>query len=244
MPAGNDLIFFDAAEDWELATQQTRTAVILGENSYEPIPAFTLGLSLNTDYVAVIATTNSGRPTWQFAGDINQVYRFPVALSNPLLGNIQPIRTRIFLNKLTLVETNRVSTDSFDLRYSPPYWFRDCAIRVYLYTGDKLNFVEDSLFDIGNALGIDPNNPSGLLALGLASLRDDIDSSISELKEQLEDLDNASENTQLQLLEQINQLDAGVYTLAEGLADLLPNDRGNQIKQQAQNRLDLDLGFL
>lgn len=244
MPAGNDLIFFDNTEDWSLATQQTRTANLIGENAYEPIPAFSLGLELNTDYVAIIATTNSGRPTWQFAGDINQVYGFPVAPGNPLIGNIQPVRTRIFLNKLTLVETNRVSTDSFDLRYQPPYWFKDCTIRVYLYTGDKLNFVEDSLFQIGNALGVDPNNPEGKIALAFASLRDDIDSSILELKAQLEELDNASENTQLQLLEQINQLDAGVYTLAEGLADLLPQDRGNEIKQRTQNRLNLDLGFL
>lgn len=46
------------------------------------------------------------------------------------------------------------------------------------------------------------------------------------------------------VLEQINQLDAGIYTLAEGIADLLPSDRGSQIKQNAGNRLQLDFGFL
>ena len=49
---------------------------------------------------------------------------------------------------------------------------------------------------------------------------------------------------QLQLIEQINQIDAGIYTLAEGLADLLPPDRGREIRQDTQRRLALDLGFL
>ena len=46
------------------------------------------------------------------------------------------------------------------------------------------------------------------------------------------------------LFTQINQIDAGIYTLADGIADLLPGDKGSEIRQQTQNRLDLDLGFL
>lgn len=48
----------------------------------------------------------------------------------------------------------------------------------------------------------------------------------------------------LKILAQLNQLDAGIYTLAEGLADLLPGDRGSEIRQQTQNRLDLNSEFL
>ena len=86
------------------------------------------------------------------------MYDFARGGNNPLLGKIEPNRTRLALNRLQLVETNRVSTDPFRLRYTPPAWFKDCAIRVYKYVGRKDNFVEDTLFDIGNALGIDPNN--------------------------------------------------------------------------------------
>ena len=244
MPAGVDLIFFDNSEDWTLSTQQTRTAVRRGLNAYEPIPAFTLGLSLDTDYVAIIATTNSGKPTWQFAGDINQVYDFPVAPGNPLLGKIQPVRTRIFLNKLTLVETNRVSTDSFDLRYQPPYWFRDCAIRVYSYSGDKLNFVEDSLFQIGNALGVDENRQDGRIIEALLALKLDLETGFEELSSSSDTNGDATSEVQEQIIVEVEQLKAGVFTLSEGIADLLPGDRGEQIRQQTRNRLDLDLGFL
>ena len=55
---------------------------------------------------------------------------------------------------------------------------------------------------------------------------------------------NSATTQRLEILQKINQVDAGVYTLAEGLADLLPGDRGEQLRQTTQNRLNLDLGFL
>jgi hypothetical protein len=48
----------------------------------------------------------------------------------------------------------------------------------------------------------------------------------------------------LQILTQINQLDAGIYALSEGLADLLPQERGDEIRQNTRTRLNLDMGFL
>lgn len=172
MPAGIDRINFEFSEDWELIADRTRTATIINENSHTPIPAFDLGVTVNDDYVAVIVISNTAKPNWFLAGDIAQVYDFAKGGSNPLLGKIEPNRTRLALNRLQLVETNRVSTDPFRLRYAPVAWLKDCAIRVYKYVGQKDNFVEDTLFDIGNALGIDPNNPDGKLVLALLRIED------------------------------------------------------------------------
>lgn len=244
MPAGTDLIFFDNSQDWEQVANTVRNAVRRGENAYEPIPAFNLGLSLNTDYVAVIATTTSGKPTWQFAGDINQVYNFPKGTPDSILGRIQPVRTRLFINKLQLVETNRVSTDNFDLRYQPPYWFRDCAIRVYKYVGDKVNFVEDTLFDIGNALGTNPNTEGTALSIQFDLLEALINTKFEQLRQENEEFQQVDIQDRLEIFDQINQLDAGIYTLAEGLSDLLPQDQGQQLRQVTRDRLNLDLGFL
>ena len=192
MPAGTDLIFFDDSTDWVRVANRTRNAQIVGENAHVPISAFDLGLSLQSDYVAVVAGTTSGKPTWQFAGDINQVYNFPVAPGNPIIGKIQPVRTRLFINKLTLIETNRVSTDNFDLRYQPPYWFKDCTILVYQYVGDTRNFVEDSLFDIGNAVGVDPNREDSRILEGLLALKLDLEARFDELNERLDNMEGGS----------------------------------------------------
>ncbi len=244
MPAGTDLIFFDSPEDWVTIANTSRTAQIINENSHTPIPGFDLGINVNADYIAVVAGTTQGRPTWFFAGDITQVYNFAPGGTDPFLGKLQPTRTRLAINRLQLVETNRISTDSFRLKYTPPAWFKDCSIRVYKYTGDKLNFVEDSLFDIGNALGIDPNGQPSLLANQLDVIEELIADKFTELnasraaEQQLEDLREADVQAQ------INQLDAGIYTIAEGVAELLPQSEGDSLKQQARDRLNLDLGFL
>ena len=244
MPAGTDLIFFDNSQDWQVIVNTSRIATRLPGDRFVPISSFDLGVSLKTDYIAVVAGTTEGKSNWFFAGDITQVYDFSPGRGNPILGEIKPERTRLAINRLQLVETNRVSTDNFRLQYTPPYWFRDCTIRVYQYTGDKLNFVEDSLFEIGNALGIDPNQPEGRIIEALLALKLDIENQFIDISEKLEVEDVASEEAQLQLIEKMNQLNAGVYTIAEGLADLLPGDRGEQIRSQTQNRLNLDLGFL
>ncbi len=189
MPAGQDLIFFGTPEDWSLIANVSKTSRTITENTHEPIAGFDLGVSLNEEYIAVIAGTTKGKSTWHFAGDIAQVYSFSPGAGNPLLGKIQPTRTRLAINRLQLVETNRISTDSFRLKYTPPAWFKNCTVRVYKYTGDKLNFVEDTLFDIGKTLGIDPAHPEGKISLAFASLRNDFDQSFEALQRQLEGQD-------------------------------------------------------
>lgn len=244
MPAGTDLIFFDESQDWEVVVNTSRTAQPLPGDRYVPIGSFDLGVELKTDYIAVVAGTTQGKTNWFFAGDITQVYNFAPGGTNPVLGTIKPTRTRLAINRLQLVETNRVSTDNFRLQYTPPYWFRDCTIRVYQYTGEKLNFVEHSLFQIGNALGVDENREGGRIIEGLLALKLELENGFTELEEQLGGNEVATEELQRELVVEVEQLKAGVFTLSEGLADLLPGDRGEQLRQQTQNRLDLDLGFL
>lgn len=190
MPAGTDLIYFNAPEDWELIASESRTAAIINENSHTPIPAFDLGVSLYVDYIAVVASTASGKPNWFFAGDITQVYAFAKHAGNPVLGKVKPERTRLAINRLQVVETSRISLDPFRLEYLPPYWFKDCTIRVYKYVGEVENFVEDTLFDIGNALGIDPNNPDGKVALAFVALRDLINNRFNELSAKIDAIDS------------------------------------------------------
>lgn len=192
MPAGVDLINFEFPEDWELIADRSRTATIINENSHTPIVGFDLGVTLETDYIAVIVISGSAKPTWFFGGDIAQIYEFGGGAGNNLLDNIEPNRTKLALNRLQLVETNRISTEPYRLKYSPPAWFKDCAIRVYKYVGERSNFVEDALFDIGNALGVDPNNPFGKIALAFLRIEDLIKETKRELCEKIEALEGGS----------------------------------------------------
>lgn len=185
MPADTDLIYFNAPEDWELIVNESRIAQPIAEGYFIPIPSFDLGVTVYSDYIAVVAMTVEPKASWFFAGDITQVYDFAKGGSNPVLGSIKPERTRLAINRLQLVETNRVSIEPFRLQYTPPSWFKNCTIRVYKYVGDVENFVKDTLFDIGNALGIDPNNPDGKLVLAIARVEDLVQQTRDELSDQL-----------------------------------------------------------
>jgi hypothetical protein len=188
MSAGQDLIFFDNPNDWEMIVSDSFQAEIIGEKSHSPIRAKDLGVSLAEPYIAVVAGTSDAKDSWYFAGDIRQVYNFSPGTGNPVLGAIQTKPVRLAINKLQIIDTGRISTDNFRLKYHPPYWFKSATIRVYKYVGDALNFVEDTLFDIGNALGIDPNNPNGKLVLALLRLEDVIEQRFQELSDKIDDL--------------------------------------------------------
>ena len=244
MPAGQDLIFFDNSEDWELIVNRNFRSTLVTENAHVPIPPQDLGVSLDAPYIAVIVGTAEAKPSWYFAGDIRQVYDFARGGGNPVLGLIQNEPTRLAINKLQIVDTGRISPDNYRLRYQPPYWFKSATIRVYQYTGDALNFVEDTLFSIGNALGIDPNTPGGLIEPQLTVIEELITDKFRELEErqtaeiQLDDLREAD------LRARMGQTDAGIYTIAEGLAALLPQGQAEALRRVTQDRLNLDLGLL
>lgn len=244
MPAGTDLIFFDNPEDWVSVANVSQTAQIINENSHTPIPPIDLGVSLNEEYIAVIAGTTSGKPSWQFAGDIRQVYNFAKEAGNPILGKVQSAPTKLFINKLQVVETTRISPDNFRLRYTPPFWFKNCTVRVYKYVGDALNFVEDTLFDIGNALGIRSSQDGEPALSTIEQLAILIQSRFNELDTRLnqEDVEDAEIFTRIQT--QLNEVEAGVFTVAEGVAELLPPEQASNLLQNTRNRLNLDLGFL
>lgn len=244
MPAGQDLIFFDNSEDWQVVANRTFRAQLVGENSHVPIPPQDLGVSLDAPYIAVIVLTEEAKASWYFAGDIRQVYDFAPGGGSSALGVVQTEPNRLALNKLQIIDTGRISPDNYRLMYQPPYWFKTAAIRVYSYVGDALNFVEDTLFSIGNALGIDPNSPQGLIEAQLTVIEELITDKFAELTEreaaeiQLDDL------RETELRARMNETNAGIYALAEGIAELLPQGQGEALRRITQDRLNLDLGFL
>ena len=48
----------------------------------------------------------------------------------------------------------------------------------------------------------------------------------------------------LKILTQLNQIDAGIYTVIEGLSEIVSPETGSQLLETTERRLNLDLGFL
>lgn len=75
-------------------------------------------------------------------------------------------------------------------------------------------------------------------------LREQFELSFDTIDANTVDAFNAATQQRLEILQQINQSDAGVFSLAEGLASLLPQEQGQRLLNNTRRRLDSDLGFL
>jgi hypothetical protein len=166
MAACDDLIFFDDSGDWQIAASTNKSAELTKDGNVIPMTPIDLGVSIKTDYLAVVASTTELKNTWRYAGEIRQVYNFAGG-SGSLLSNAHSPPFPLYINKLQIVKMNVLSPDNFGLVYHPPSWFYDCGIRVYKYVGDTYNFVEDTLFEIGNKLneGLPSDNQAVLVAI-------------------------------------------------------------------------------
>lgn len=155
MSVCDDLIWFNEPDEWVRIVDISRQATLINEDNHIPIPAFDLGVSIDNSYVAVIATGVEVKVNWRYAGELRQSFPFPSGGGGSAPGQVQSAPTPLFINKLQIVKMENITLGNYRLRYQPPAWFRDCAIRVYRYTGVKENFVKDTLFDVGNILGIE-----------------------------------------------------------------------------------------
>jgi hypothetical protein len=181
----DDLVRFDLSENWTLTINQSKTATIIKGDVHTPIEAFDLGIQSTAAYVAIVVQTTQGKITWKYAGELRQAWNFP---SGGAIGGglsvAQSKEKALFLNKVQLVELNPNSLYPYRLRYLPPYWFKDVSIFGWEYKGTIENFVKDTLFDIGNKVGI-----------GTLNLPDNIPNTLESIKQKLNQLELAIANS-------------------------------------------------
>jgi len=237
-------VFFDVPEDWELVSQVSRQATNQGENSFTRIPDITFGLFDNVRYLAVVAGTEDDEPTWRFAGDIAQVFGFSPGQGTSTQNTISTRTTPLVIDRLQIIQADQISPDPYRLRYRPPRWFRQANIRVWAYRGEVLNLAADQLTGVAQALGVTENPDQPPMDDRLTDLEDLLFRFIQEVDERLTINAEFNEVFRDELRQQISQIDAGLFTAIDGIALSLPSANADELRNQAINRLDLDLGFL
>lgn len=100
-------------------------------------------------------------------------------------------------------------------------------------------------------LKVRPYQPQSITEIDFSSIEENLELLRSQFELGFDTIDantvdafNAATEQRLEILQEINRNDAGILSLAEGLADLLPEGKGEELKQQTRNRLNSDLGFI
>lgn len=251
----DDRIQFDQSSDWQQVIAQSKSATILGENSYIPIGSFDLGVALSESFVAIVVQAINAKPTWIYAGEVRQSWEFPAGNSiGSLYGRVQSTPTHLRLNKVQYIKLSKNTPNACRLRYTPPTWFKELIIVGWKYVGAVENFTRDTLFDLGNKIGIGTiNEPDSLSNLLIAQ-----ETLLQTIQDRLDDIEtnlnnqgpiNFTVSDQITALDQnvsqnVSQINQDIQALSQNLSSVLSGESSPDILQANVNQTIIEEEFL
>lgn len=180
-----------------------------------------IDLNFKSDALQIDITTSVFSAKYKFGGELFQLWSTPG-------GTYQVGYKKLWMDNKNIIAIEPVA--NCRLLYHPPTYLRNWTINVKARRYEAVsNNSEVDLTEVTNNLN---------------SLATSIDESFRANRDDLGEIAANNVQERSQIVGRLQQLDAGIYTLAEGIADLLPGSQGEQLRQNTQNRLDLDLGFL
>lgn len=184
-------------------------------------------------------------PYWLRQIDVT-VWEYTGKIANTITQQLSDLQSFITSCCDELTELSQTSTSTLDSRIGQ--------------TLLKLNDSEVLLNQISSAIVSNSSSNSGSIdeiasrlaaiesALNLLEDRTDfISDNLSDLQDipsQFDQLNTDITKNNSLVFTQINQLDAGLFTLASSLGDLLSSDKKEQLESDIEKRLDLDEDFL
>jgi hypothetical protein len=121
------------AANWNQAFSSNVAAYQIGNGKYAPIPKIIIPTQLESSILAVHISCTPAKPTWKFAGWLNQSVFTGLTVGGVVdAENVQ--RRKIWLNKITLVRLEKLAT-SYSINFEVPNWFESVFIQAWEYVG-------------------------------------------------------------------------------------------------------------
>lgn len=123
------------SQNWEsLGSYSAQGAPVPNNpNAYQPIPEFSIPLTIDSRIIAVVAESTSAKPTWHFAGFLFQKVHLGIIVGGGFDSDATSAR-KIYLNRISLL-TFRNLTPTYGISFKPPFWFQDVKLTIWKYTG-------------------------------------------------------------------------------------------------------------
>ena len=214
------------SNSWLLRNTVLKTASTIGDD--RAIDPFLLGKGLYSSYLAVGVSVGNSKDTWRHGGYIAQAFNFP-ATSYSQVGQGLARSQDLLIDSVSIVKLPIVTNVAYSLYYFPLKYFERVRVQVWEYTGET---------------GDIDTSKTSLRKEDVNLITESIATEFGDRQIDIQELTETSKQDKLEIITQLNQIDAGIYTLAEGLAELLPIEKGQQLQQNTRTRLNLDMGFI
>lgn len=126
---------FANSNNWTLAFSIDETVNYLNpeQTRYERLPEIIPGFLINSNVVAISASSATSPPHHRFAGLVSQLVQTALTVG-PGVDAESNSRKKIWLDRITIVEWDDLS-DSYGLGFDIPYWIRNIQIDIFEYIG-------------------------------------------------------------------------------------------------------------
>lgn len=130
--------------NWVKVYDEVRAASVVVDRSFTPIPAFELGVLLESHILAVRCLSDSAKPTWRFAGKLDQRFQIGTGGAASPLPVVNASSRTMRLNKSALVQFQHL-TSSYQLVFEPAHWLKDVQLTVWEYRGQVSDTTEEKI---------------------------------------------------------------------------------------------------
>jgi hypothetical protein len=132
-------LIFDTANStkWELIFSDSYEAPLIPGNTpllekYYPIEPITIPYTINSNLVAIFATSENAESHWKYAGQVIQKISLGITVGGVPTGVLSV--KKFYLNQWSLLRYLDTYSSDYALQINIPYWLRDISLTLYGYS--------------------------------------------------------------------------------------------------------------
>lgn len=138
------LVDLQSQGNWVQVFNESRRGVQVTDTDFAPIPAFELGFLFEVHILAVRCLSNSAKPTWRFAGKLDQRFQIGTGGAASPLPVVNASSRTVRLNKSALIQFQHL-TSNYQLAFEPAHWLKDVQLTVWEYRGPVSDTTEEKI---------------------------------------------------------------------------------------------------
>ena len=196
-----------------------------------------LGRRFESSYLIVRVGSREQKDTWNYGGKL-----WTTSLVLGKEAKIHQIDLDLFEQEL--IQVPKLFDGKYSLLYQAPRYFPDVILKIWEYRGEiiteseqiDLTNIENKLNGLANLVNFVLNN----LDNSYLNLAGELGNTLNQITA----IQNSLSTIDLNVGTQLNQLEAGIFTLFQSIRSLIPESEFNQLETDLRLRLELNEEFI